>query len=298
MVPVTFPKNNLRLNITATISELYFGGYCQRCNDVTNIVEGEDIFDPVETERLIAGIYDGSINERHLDERTYKKIAEHLTEGIFEGYGGDFTTEAFGVPDKEMLAALQENIYIFSGAKLHQFTKDIQALKLTENGRLIPWQEFKPKALDIHKEYNVNHLKTEYRMAVAQSRMASNWQGYQKTIDILPNLTYRTAGDGRVRPAHAKFDGITRPLNDPFWRKNFPPNDWGCRCDTDQSDELDEPVTKMTGRKLPEIDPMFQMNSGIDKYVFSPEHPYFQIEKKDRVLAAKNFNLPIPKPEI
>ena len=37
------------------------------------------------------------------------------------------------------------------------------------------------------------------------------------------------------------------------------------------------------------------MNSGKDGYIFSKDHPYFKVAKKDVALAKNNFDLPIPK---
>jgi len=42
------------------------------------------------------------------------------------------------------------------------------------------------------------------------------------------------------------------------------------------------------------ISDVFQMNPGKDKVIFSPEHPYFDVAKKDKEYAANNFNMPIP----
>jgi hypothetical protein len=38
----------------------------------------------------------------------------------------------------------------------------------------------------------------------------------------------------------------------------------------------------------------FRMNSGKDRIIFSPDHPYFQVPEKDRDFASENFGLPIP----
>lgn len=46
-----------------------------------------------------------------------------------------------------------------------------------------------------------------------------------------PMYTYLTAGDDRVRPAHAVMHGVTAPLDHPMWRVWWPPNGYRCRCD-------------------------------------------------------------------
>lgn len=32
------------------------------------------------------------------------------------------------------------------------------------------------------------------------------------------------------RPEHEAWDGITLPIDDPWWSTHYPPNDWGCQC--------------------------------------------------------------------
>ena len=41
---------------------------------------------------------------------------------------------------------------------------------------------------------------------------------------------YKAALDRRTRPSHAKLHGMILPKTHKFWEKNYPPNDWGCRC--------------------------------------------------------------------
>jgi len=48
--------------------------------------------------------------------------------------------------------------------------------------------------------------------------------------DVFPYWRYKTAGDGRVRPAHAELNNRILPAGHPVWQKIFPPWDWGCRC--------------------------------------------------------------------
>lgn len=38
--------------------------------------------------------------------------------------------------------------------------------------------------------------------------------------------------DNRVRDSHKAFHGLILPKEHPFWRNNYPPNGWGCRCKT------------------------------------------------------------------
>jgi SPP1 gp7 family putative phage head morphogenesis protein len=56
-------------------------------------------------------------------------------------------------------------------------------------------------------------------------------------------LIYRTMGDDRVRPGHARLDGTMLAKSDKFWNEHYPPNGHNCRCRVDgltqvQYDEL------------------------------------------------------------
>lgn len=65
---------------------------------------------------------------------------------------------------------------------------------------------------------------------VRSAHMAGRWSQLWAGRDRRPFLEYRTAGDARVRPQHRQWNGIIRPLTDPFWSTHYPPNGWGCRC--------------------------------------------------------------------
>ncbi len=43
-------------------------------------------------------------------------------------------------------------------------------------------------------------------------------------------LVYRHGDSIIPRPQHLAWDGITLPVNDPWWQTHFVPNGWGCKC--------------------------------------------------------------------
>lgn len=75
--------------------------------------------------------------------------------------------------------------------------------------------------------------------------------------DVITGYMYATVGDDRVRPEHAMLDGLMRPKSDPIWRKIWPPNGWGCRC---QLIELTEPFEKTPIPKGAKPDEGFDFN--------------------------------------
>lgn len=71
-----------------------------------------------------------------------------------------------------------------------------------------------------------------------------------------------------------------------------------CECVIKQGDEDTELSSKEDYDKVASLKDTvpepFRMNPGKDKYIFSPDHPYFDVAKKDIPFAKENFGLPIP----
>jgi hypothetical protein len=75
-----------------------------------------------------------------------------------------------------------------------------------------------------------------------------------------------------------------------------------CRCLLEKIDKYegakqssDARIKQVAKEMDAKMDDTFKMNPGKDGYIFSPEHPYFEVAKGDKALARNNFNLPIPK---
>lgn len=81
-------------------------------------------------------------------------------------------------------------------------------------------------ALDLPK----HRLDNIFRTNLQGNYMAGRWEQFQRNKDTRPYLMYDAINDSRVRPAHLALDNIIRPVNDPFWAENSPPNGYRCRC--------------------------------------------------------------------
>jgi hypothetical protein len=105
-------------------------------------------------------------------------------------------------------------------------------------------------------------------------------------------LRYSTAKDAKVRPEHAALDGVTLPVDDPFWDMYFPPNDWGCRCDVVQI--ANGKITDKDKIVAPENKPMFQNNVGKTGIIFPEKHPYYKVSKEEKtaIMAFVEENMP------
>lgn len=128
-----------------------------------------------------------------------------------------------------MRQRLQKSDWIFSGIKtFHELNEAFPSL-LDENGERKPFERFLNDVLSIDKTYNRDYLRAEYNFVQSSAEMAAKWEQYSEDGDRYL-LQYRTAGDERVRPAHAALNGITLPRSDEFWNSYYPPNGWNCRC--------------------------------------------------------------------
>ncbi|MCK5775478.1 MAG: hypothetical protein KAH25_04850 [Bacteroidales bacterium] len=92
-----------------------------------------------------------------------------------------------------------------------------------------------------------------------------------------------------MRPEHKRWHGITRTMDDPFWKNHYPPNDWGCRC-TVQQVAKGTPITpeekmKDTGNKPPKA---FRFNADQQKLIYSNEPTY--LYKPTIISRFGNFN--------
>lgn len=206
------------------------------------------------------------------------------------------TAEAFsqavgqGIGKRPMPAAmrsmLEQNVFIFSGFKTHAELSAVSALLLDESGKKKPFERFARDVQAIDENYNLNYLRAEYNFATQSARSAAMWAQYQADGDQF-YLQYRTAADERVRESHALLHGTTLPVNDPFWKKFFPPNGWNCRCtvvqvrkskyplsDSKHAIELGEKATTALNKHGQNKLAIFRFNPGQEQKIFPPRHPY------------------------
>lgn len=73
-------------------------------------------------------------------------------------------------------------------------------------------------------------LRVIYDANLRSARAAGQWDRIQRTKRALPYLTYQLGPSERHRPHHVTKEGLTLPVDDPFWSTWYPPNGWGCKC--------------------------------------------------------------------
>lgn len=240
---------------------------------------------------LIEGIYSGEITEYNIPDKLYFAIADRLKEALYKGFGG--TPADFSGTDFALLEELRTNIYMFSAAKSYTELKAMTGL-LMDGDKVRSFSEFKKVCKHTFDIYNVDYLQSEYNTALASGDMAIKWDSIQRDKAILPILRYQTTG-GDVCDICKPLDNTTLPADDKFWKTRYPPNHFNCFCLVTQHEADEYQITKDIPQMSPLQQDTFKMNVGIDKYVFSPEHPYFDVAPKDKKYAENNFDLPIPK---
>lgn len=266
--------------------------------DTKNVEDPGDLFTEQEIEFYLLLIYYGNIHKNILSPEYHTKITAAFERALYQGYGGDLLTFNFNSPQWENIRDLRKSLYVFSAAKQYSQVREMSSF-INVNGERSEYKLFKEKAIEVFDAYNKNYLKTEYNTAIGQAQMAREYTDAVDNKHVTPLLQYRTQRDARVRDEHAILDGITLPVDDPFWRYNMPKNGWNCRCFTvpmqkgrttdlsqrDLSDLQDE-------TKFPKL---FRMNPAIDGYIFDPkQHPYFRVAKGDAGFKKANYNLFVP----
>ena len=72
--------------------------------------------------------------------------------------------------------------------------------------------------------------ETLLRTTAFRAYAATRYQVLMRQTDVFPFWQYKTAGDGRVRPAHTALHNRIFPAGHEIWQRIFPPSGWGCRC--------------------------------------------------------------------
>lgn len=179
-----------------------------------------------------------------------------------------------------MRSRLERSNWVFSGMKtFHELNEAFPSL-IDEEGHRKPFERFLNDVRKVDDTYNGNYLRSEYNFVHASAAMAAKWEQFQEDGDRY-YLQYRTAGDDRVRPEHAALEGVTLPIDDPFWEEYYPPNNWNCRCSVVQVRKSKQPATDhdeamrlgelATGKDTRQ---MFHFNPGKQQKAVPDYNPY------------------------
>lgn len=276
-------KKKLQLK-NNTINQLY-NKTCSTClADFVALVNESEL--EKEALRLAKLLHAGKLKNGSIDQKLLKKTASVLMEAVTKGF--DLVTNNLTDADRELIKEFSTNVYQFSSAKTYEEIKQANALLFDAEGNPRSFSDFKNDYFNLHKKFNVNHLAAEYNYAIASSQMGANWQ----RLDLEGIGKYATVGDDRVRDDHKVLDGIIAPWKSDFWKTHYPPNAWNCRCDAFEA-PTDSTITDLNAISLPTLPKLFSNNSGIDKIIYTDEHPYLDVSESERQkinTAAKKAN--------
>lgn len=229
---------------------------------------------------LIENYFRQLFDDRNVSEENKQALWEyyntHLGKAFDLGYSAD--SEFY---DADLAQSLKGDIAKFSAFKETSFRTQLESA-LTEDGKVISWSDFKKKAAELNVEYNQRFLKTEYHHTVATANSVENWKSFEADADLYPNLRYNAVNDARTREKHRELDGLTLPINHPFWKTHNVPNDWGCRCKLEQTDE--DPTST-----VPEfaVKGVFANNAALSGKVFG-EMPYESGMNATQIIESKS----------
>lgn len=264
--------------------------YSTRCEDCggyhyENLADEEDSWNDI-YEQIAADILAGK--DYKINKDLQQKTAEKLISAVKKGFSNDDI-----LSDKSILAKkLLENVYVFSAAKSATQMKYYRDMMLGEDGAILSKDSYIKKIADTGEIFNKNYLSAEYENAYYSTIMADQWSRFADD----EVLEYSTAGDSHVRASHKLLDKYTAPKNDPFWKTNYPPNGWGCRCavipgkqrnvSERQQERFDagKNSLKIENEKTP-----FYNNVGLSAQIFDEKnHPYFKIFSRPELEDVKN----------
>lgn len=191
---------------------------------------------------------------------------------------------------------IQQNLYAFASAKSYEELRLLRDF-LSKGGSNISYAQFRNKALATEMLFNDTYLNVEYHNVIANALIAQQWDSITNGGENNALITFKTIGDGRVRPEHAMLNNITQPANSPFWRYNTPPLGWNCRCYIILSNGKNTNIKAYTDSQAKTLarqnkTPIyFQKNPFLDKVIFGNEHPYFN-KLHAELKFDKSYNLP------
>lgn len=82
----------------------------------------------------------------------------------------------------------------------------------------------------VNTRFTPSRLTLIYDMNTRTAHASGRWERFERNKSTHPYLRYITKRDERVRASHAEWDGLTLPVDHPFWDTRYPPNGWRCRC--------------------------------------------------------------------
>lgn len=229
-----------------------------------------------EFNKLKESIWAGKIKPGDVNKNITSIVGKELTSAAELGYNKNLKDVIPGTEDYRLLSRFEMNSHKFSAFKNHRL---ISELKNYANDKAVTKKQFDDIAAMLNNTYHKNYLATEKQHTLASSQMAERWQDIQRDKEYFPYLKYVTAGDERVRATHVARDGVTKKVDDHWWKRNYPPlpGQYGCRCTVEQLYKADETRLNKDNQGITSGP---DTNVGVTGNQFQ-KHPYYNdIEKE------------------
>lgn len=260
----------------------------------------KELLNRAQKQALIDGIWTGRYDKATLPDWLFNTMADSYEGAAAEGWGKVLGGGA--VKDLQLELSMQKNIYYFAAHKTAHELQDMHNIFRISEGRA----DFVKRALEVNAKYNKHWYATEWNVTNRIARAGRQWRGIETTRATFPNLRFVAVMDANTRDAHAKLDGIVKPVDDPFWKQYYPPLDWNCRCSVERlmADEAKvTPDEQMNN--LPPVEAQFNTRVTDSGKIWHESHPYFSkltpaakeaaVKMAETKLAAKAAKLPADK---
>ena len=226
-------------------------------------------FDSSIIEAALRNIQSRKLNTRtQIDAGLFREVSRIMVSGVETGYQAPSGESGFK-------KQLRTNTEVFAAFKAHRMGRDMASQLLDEDGNVKTFQQFKQDTEGI-VDHHVNvWLRTEYDTAIRRAHRAAEMRQFIEEADVFPNIEWLPSTAVNPRESHMPFYNHIWPIDDPFWEKHKPGDEWGCQCGWASTAD---PVTDNTGLDDDSVappSPGLGGNPAKTAQVFSDDHPYF-----------------------
>ena len=236
-------------------------------------------------QRAIKNIYERKYNpNKEIDGHLLEEVHRIINAATDIGFSG---REA----DGEFMRQLKSNNGVFAAFKTHRMGRDIASRLIDDNGEVKSFQQFQQDVEPITSHHIDRWLRTEYDTAIKRAQQAADMMQYREEADVLPNLEWLPSTAMKPREDHMVFYHHIWAIDDPFWQKHKPGDQWGCQCDLAPTDA---PITDNEGLGgEPNAKPSKGLSGDPSRtgIIFSDDHPYFPSDCNHCVFNSNQFNI-------
>lgn len=217
--------------------------------------------------------YAGPVPQEALDYFRTKKLHPAFEPNTVWGQEYHFAFTVARIAEKDVLKKVHDSIdsALENGTPFQEWANDISDT-LDDSG----WSSYNTPA------QQPSRLATIYQTNMRMARANGQEDRAQRVKAVLPYFVYELGPSKVHREEHEAFEGITLPVDDPWWDSYAPPSGFGCLCrrrqitqseadddgGPDDSPEIDfEEVETPDGETTltPEgVDPSFNYPKGTD----------------------------------